>query len=67
MSDANARGPVERLVRHDQWIVAGAASLVVLLSGWYTYAGVDMDMTALDMTQIAGPIGDLIEHGPQPV
>ena len=67
MSDAHARGPVRTAGPSRRWIVAGAASLIVLLADWYTYADVGLDMTALDMTPMAGSIGDPMSMGPQPV
>ena len=59
-------GPVERLVRHDQRIVAVAVGLVVLLAGLYTFLGVGMNMTALEMTRVARPIGAPMMMGTQP-
>lgn len=60
-------GPVERLVRQDQRIVAFAAVLIALLAGIYTYFGVGMNMTALEMTRMAQPIGEPMSMGVQPV
>jgi predicted metal-binding membrane protein len=60
-------GPVEKLVRQDQRIVALAAALIVLLAGTYTYFGVGMNMTALEMTRMAQPIGEPMSMGTQPV
>ncbi len=57
-STAPEPGAVERLLRRDQLIVACAAGLLVLLAGLYTVFGVGMDMTAVEMTQMARPIGD---------
>ncbi|WP_425046062.1 DUF2182 domain-containing protein [Primorskyibacter sp. S87] len=67
MTRPEQSGPVERLVRHDQWIVATAATVIVLLAGIYTYAGVGMGMSAAEMTRMAGPIGKPMSMGPQPV
>jgi predicted metal-binding membrane protein len=58
-----ARGPVERLVLRDRWIVAGAMAVIVALAALYTYAGVGMSMTALDMTRMAGSIGEPMKMG----
>ncbi|MGY9016313.1 MAG: copper chaperone, partial [Rhodospirillales bacterium] len=58
-----ARGPVERLVLRDRWIVAGSMAVIVALAALYTYAGVGMSMSALDMTQMAGSIGEPMKMG----
>ena len=57
-------GPVERVLVRDTWIVAGAVSLIVLLAGLYTALGVGMSMSALEMTQMAGPVGEPMSMGP---
>lgn len=62
-----SRGPVERVVSHDQVIVAGAVTLIVVLAGFYTFWGVGMNMSALDMTRMARPIGEPMQMGMQPV
>ena len=49
---------VERLVRKDRMIVLLAVAAIVLLAGIYTVMGVGMNMSALNMTRIAQPIGD---------
>lgn len=46
-------GPVERLLRRDQFIVLAAVAVIVALTGLYTVMGVGMDMSALDMTRLA--------------
>jgi predicted metal-binding membrane protein len=60
-------GPVERLVRQDQRIVALAVGLIVSLAGLYTYFGVGMNMTAPEMTRMAQPIGNPMPMAEQPV
>ena len=67
MTQLAETGPVERLVRRDQWIVAGAAALIVGLAAWYTIAGAGMKMSALDMTLMARPIGESMTMGMAPV
>lgn len=57
-------GPVERIMARDTWVVIGAVSLIVLLAGVYTVTGVGMSMSALDMTRMAGPIGEPMAMGP---
>jgi len=59
-------GPVERVVARDTWVVAGAVLTIVLLAGLYTVYGVGMNMSALDMTRMAGQIGDPMAMGPGP-
>ena len=56
-------GAVERLLRHDRWIVLGSVSLIILASAWYTVAGIGMNMSAVDMTRMAGPIGEPMQMG----
>ncbi|MBS9717256.1 DUF2182 domain-containing protein [Pseudohalocynthiibacter aestuariivivens] len=51
-------GPVERLVRSDQRIVLGSVALLVVIAAVYTVAGVGMNMSAIEMTQMARTIGD---------
>ena len=67
MAHVTESGPVERLVRKDQWIVATAAALIVGLAALYTIAGVGMNMSALDMTRMARPIGEPMTMGMAPV
>jgi len=57
-------GPVERIMAHEIWVVIGSVSLIVLLAGVYTFMGVGMSMSALDMTRMAGPIGEPMAMGP---
>jgi predicted metal-binding membrane protein len=56
-------GPVERLVRQDRLIVLACAAIVVSAAAAYTVFGVGMAMTALDMTRMAGPIGQPMRMG----
>lgn len=60
-------GPIERLVRRDQEIVALAATLIVVLAGLYTYFGVGMNMSAPEMTKMARPIGAPMTMAAAPV
>ncbi|WP_291728749.1 DUF2182 domain-containing protein [Leisingera sp. F5] len=57
------KGTAERLARHDQAVVLGAVALIVLLSAAYTVFGVGMDMTAVEMTRMARPIGKPMQMG----
>lgn len=56
-------GAVERLMRQDTAIVLGGVGLIVLTAGWYTVAGIGMNMTAVEMTRMAGPIGAPMQMG----
>jgi predicted metal-binding membrane protein len=56
-------GPVERLVRHDRLIVASAVALIVFGAAVYTVMGVGMNMSALEMTRMARPIGQPMQMG----
>ncbi|RZW08238.1 MAG: DUF2182 domain-containing protein [Rhodobacteraceae bacterium] len=56
-------GPVERILSRDTWIVSGAVLLIVLLAGLYTVLGVGMSMSALDMTRMAGSVGEPMAMG----
>ncbi|MDA0991817.1 MAG: DUF2182 domain-containing protein [Verrucomicrobia bacterium] len=67
MAHVTESGPVERLVRKDQWIVATSSALIVGLAVWYTIAGLGMNMSALDMTRMARPIGEPMMMGMEPV
>ncbi|WP_170466467.1 DUF2182 domain-containing protein [Ruegeria arenilitoris] len=59
-------GAVERLMRHDRAIVLAGVSLIILVSAWYTIAGIGMNMTAAEMTRMAGPIGEPMQMGSAP-
>ncbi|SLN71488.1 hypothetical protein PEL8287_03954 [Roseovarius litorisediminis] len=56
-------GPVERVMARDTLVVTVAVLTIVLLAGLYTVNGVGMNMSALDMTRMAGPIGDPMAMG----
>ncbi len=56
-------GAVERLLRQDTAIVLGSVFLIVLCTAWYTVAGVGMNMSAVEMTRMAGPIGEPMNMG----
>jgi predicted metal-binding membrane protein len=62
-----AVGPVERLVRHDQRIVSFAVAVIVVLAATFTFFGAGMQMSALQMTQLARPIGEPMSMGADPV
>ncbi|WP_420584598.1 DUF2182 domain-containing protein [Ruegeria sp.] len=51
-------GVVDRVLRHDSGVVLFCVLLIVLGASWYTIAGIGMNMTAIDMTRMAGPIGE---------
>ncbi len=63
---ATTRGPVERVMARDTWIVLFSVSLIVLLAGIYTLQGVGMNMSALEMARMAGPIGEPMPMGTSP-
>ena len=60
---SGSAGPVEKVVARDTWVVAGATAMIVALAGFYTANGVGMEMSAMDMTRMAGPIGDPMAMG----
>lgn len=47
----------------DTWVVAASVFAIVLLGAFYTFNGVGMNMSALDMTRMAGPIGEPMSMG----
>lgn len=51
-------GVVDRVLRRDSGIVLFCVLLIILGASWYTIAGIGMNMTAIDMTRMAGPIGE---------
>ncbi|MFQ5623073.1 MAG: DUF2182 domain-containing protein [Paracoccaceae bacterium] len=57
------RSTVERLVRRDRLIVFLAVTAIFMLAGVYTVLGVGMNMSALDMTRMARPIGEPMMMG----
>ncbi|WP_282168891.1 DUF2182 domain-containing protein [Ruegeria atlantica] len=59
-------GAVERLMRRERVIVLFGVSLIVLFAAWYTIAGIGMNMTASEMTNMAGPIGEPMHMGEAP-
>jgi len=65
MSDLQkpAGGIVERLLRRDKIIVTTAVGVLIALAGIYTVFGVGMNMTAVEMTGMARPIGAPMEMG----
>lgn len=60
----SSTGPVERIMTRDSWIVIVAVLIVCGLAALYTILGVGMSMSALDMTRMAGPIGEPMAMGP---
>lgn len=56
-------GVVERLIRNDRMIVILSVAAIVILAGIYTVFGVGISMSALDMTQMAKPIGEPMQMG----
>jgi len=67
MPEAGAPGgAVERLLRRDTAVVAGALFLLVLVAAVYTLQGVGMGMSAIDMTRMAGPVGEPMAMAMQP-
>ncbi|WP_170753219.1 DUF2182 domain-containing protein [Ruegeria lacuscaerulensis] len=51
-------GAIDRVLRHDRLIVLLSVLAVVLGAAWYTTVGIGMNMSAVDMTRMAGPIGE---------
>ncbi|WP_170331745.1 DUF2182 domain-containing protein [Ruegeria arenilitoris] len=51
-------GMVDLALQRDRSIVLICVLFIILGASWYTIAGIGMDMTAIDMTRMAGPIGD---------
>lgn len=47
-------GTIERVLRKDKLVVLCAVFAIMLLTGVYTVLGVGMDMSALEMTRMAG-------------
>ncbi|UWQ77936.1 DUF2182 domain-containing protein [Leisingera sp. S132] len=56
-------GTAECLARNDRMVVLAAVAFVVLLSGLCTVFGAGMDMTAVEMTRMARPIGEPMAMG----
>jgi predicted metal-binding membrane protein len=59
-------GAVESLLRRDGLIVAGALSVLFLFAGLYTVMGLGMDMSAIEMTRMAGPFAEPMAMAMQP-
>lgn len=65
-SDKTGAGPAERLARNDTAVVIGAVAVIVFLSALYTIFGLGMQMSAIDMTRMAGPLGRPMSMGAGP-
>ncbi len=50
-------------LRQDRWLFLGGLALIQLAAVAYTVAGAGMDMSAIDMTRMAGPPGRPMEMG----
>ena len=61
-----APGFIERVLRHDRAIVLFAVALITALAGIYTFLGVGMTMSALEMTSMARPLSAPMEMGGAP-
>lgn len=63
--ETNTPGPgvFELVLKRDHAIVLGGVVLIVIASIWYTVAGIGMNMSAIDMTLMAGPIGQPMAMG----
>ncbi|NSY38426.1 DUF2182 domain-containing protein [Leisingera sp. ANG59] len=59
----HATGTAERLARNDQAVVLSAVAAIVLLSALYTIFGIGMNMTAVEMTRMARPVGEPMAMG----
>ncbi len=57
-SDAPPVAVAERLLRQDRLIVLVSVLVIVLGASWYTIAGIGMNMSAVEMTRMARPIGE---------
>ena len=62
----DGKGAVERLVCKDRTVVMLAVAAIVVLAGIYTVTGVGMNMSALEMTKMAKPIGTTMHIGNNP-
>lgn len=51
-------GVVDQVLRRDSGIVLFCVAVIILGACWYTIAGIGMNMTAIDMTRMAGPVGN---------
>lgn len=61
---AAASERVEHLLRRDKAIVLISLTLVVVLAATYTLFGVGMNMSAVEMTRMARPVGEPMQMGP---
>jgi len=59
-------GLAEKLARRDRLIVLFAVALILLLAALYTLFGVGMNMTAIEMTRMARPVGMPLAMGMSP-
>ena len=57
---------LDRALRQERTIVLGAVGMVTALAAAYTVSGVGMEMTALEMTRMAGGIGAAMDMGATP-
>jgi len=62
-ADAPRPDLVDRVLRHENGIVLGCVLLIVLGACWYTVAGIGMNMSAVEMTRMAGPVGAPMQMG----
>lgn len=65
-SDQSTPGVIERLLQRDRAVVFCALGGVTLLAGIYTVFGVGMDMSAIEMTRMSGPLGRVMDMGAVP-
>ncbi len=56
-------GAVDYVLRRDSGVVLLCVTLIVLGAAWYTIVGIGMNMTAVEMTRMAGPIGEPMQMG----
>lgn len=61
------QGTAERLARRGDAVVLAAVTCVVGLSVFYTVSGTGMEMSAIEMTRMAGPVGAPMQMGADPV
>ncbi|NDW53918.1 DUF2182 domain-containing protein [Aliiroseovarius sp. PrR006] len=66
LNHPNGPGAIERLLGADRAIVLSAVALIVLFSAVYTVLGIGMQMSAIDMTRMARPIGNPMAMGTGP-
>ncbi|WP_037308250.1 DUF2182 domain-containing protein [Ruegeria halocynthiae] len=56
-------GALDRVLRHDRSVVLCCVLLIVLGASWYTVSGIGMSMSAVEMTRMAGSVGDPMRMG----